>query len=291
VREQVLCGLGWTILRVWSTDWWFNAEEAIERLDSALNDALTFSRVGAVSKASEPNLPLIVTEGDTSADSAPKPMAPIDAIAPSTDPEEGAPDEENERTGIAPPVQPDLEQRRVVSSCELTNQPAHVFFATTDLSAIKADPDCFFEFIYRPTLQAMVDAVMDAEAPVRDDVLAQRVARAHGWLRTGARIREQIALHLRTLDRTEETSGTFLWKPGSIATRVPFRTPQSPDHRRSLAEISIAELADFVISHPKVLDEEDPPLVYARLMQVERLAAPSRERLQEAILRSQALGV
>ena len=60
-------------------------------LDSALNDALTLSRAGAVSKALEPNSPLIVTEGDPSADSAPKRMAPIDAIAPSTDPEEGAP--------------------------------------------------------------------------------------------------------------------------------------------------------------------------------------------------------
>jgi restriction endonuclease-like protein/uncharacterized protein DUF3320 len=288
VREQVLRGLGWTILRIWSTDWWFNAEEAIERLDLALNDALTLSRAGAVSKTPEPNSPLI-TEGDTSADSAPKPMAPIDAIALSTDPEEEAPDEENEPAGIAPPVQPDVDQRRVASSCELTNQSAHVFFATTDLSAIKADPDFFFEFTYRPTIQAMVDAVMDAEAPVRDDVLAQRVARVHGWLRTGARIREQFTLHLRTLDRTEETSGTFLWKPGSVAMRVPFRRPQGPDHRRGLAEISIAELADFVISHPDVLDEEDPPLVYARLMQVERLAAPSRERLLEAIARARTL--
>lgn len=66
VREQVLCGLGWTILRVWSTDWWFDAEEAIERLDSALNDAGGIERAGL---CGEPNLS-IVTEGDTSADSA-----------------------------------------------------------------------------------------------------------------------------------------------------------------------------------------------------------------------------
>jgi Protein of unknown function (DUF3320)/REase_MTES_1575/AAA domain len=289
VREQVLRGLSWTILRVWSTDWWFNTEEAIERLDSALNDALTVSRAATVPKAPEPNSPLIGTAGDTSADSEAKPISPIDAIAPSTDPEEGAPYEENERTDIAPPVQPNLDQRRVASSCELTNQPAHVFFATTVLSAIKADPNSFFEFTYRPTLQAMVNAVIDAEAPVREDVLAQRVARVHGWLRTGARIREQITLHLRTSDRTEETSGTFLWKPGSVAMRVPFRRPQGPDHRRGLAEISIVELADFVISHPDVLEEEDPPLVYARLIQVVRLAAPSRERLLEAIARARTL--
>jgi len=122
-------------------------------------------------------------------------------------------------------------------------------------------------------------------------VLAQRVARAHGWLRTGARIREQIAQHLRTLERTEETSGSFLWKPGTVASRVPFRMPRGPEHRRGLAEISIAELADFVITNSKVLDEDDPPLTYARLLRVERLAAPSRDRLREAITRGREIGL
>ncbi|ETR79079.1 hypothetical protein X566_11835 [Afipia sp. P52-10] len=45
----------------------------------------------------------------------------------------------------------------------------------------------------------------------------------------------------------------------------------------------MAELTDFVLSNPIVLDEDDPPLKYARLLQVERLTAPSRERLQEAM--------
>jgi hypothetical protein len=47
-------------------------------------------------------------------------------------------------------------------------------------------------------------------------------------------------------------------------------------------------LADFIAAHPGALDEEDPPLVYARLLKVKRLVGPSRERLQEATLRSQA---
>jgi hypothetical protein len=47
-------------------------------------------------------------------------------------------------------------------------------------------------------------------------------------------------------------------------------------------------LADFIAAHSGALDLEYPPLVCARLQQVERLAGPSRERLQEAILRSQA---
>jgi very-short-patch-repair endonuclease len=287
VREQVLRGLGWNILRIWSTDWWFNAEEAIERIHLALNEALALSRAAAASKPLQPGIPDDDSAGSSDFGSQPS------SADPGRFPRKGHGDPPGEK-GLKPDaslaVPPEIGERKVASLPGLVSKSADTLFAPADLSGIKADPDCFFEFSYRPTLQAMVDAVMAAEAPVRDDVLAQRVARAHGWLRTGPRIREQIALHLRGLDRTEETSGTFLWNPGSTAPRVPFR-PQGPDHRRSLADISIAELTDFVISHPAVLDEEDPPLVYARLMQVERLATPSRERLQEAISRARTLGV
>ena len=129
----------------------------------------------------------------------------------------------------------------------------------------------------------MIDAVMTAEAPVREDVLAQRIARAHGWSRTGARIRDQVARHLQNYERTDETPGSFLWQPGTVAPRIAFRRPLSSDHRRPLSEIALAELVDFVLSHPDGLNEDDPPLVYARLLEIDRLAAPSRERLEEAI--------
>lgn len=36
VREQVLRGLGWNILRVWSTDWWFDPHGATARLHEGL---------------------------------------------------------------------------------------------------------------------------------------------------------------------------------------------------------------------------------------------------------------
>jgi hypothetical protein len=73
----------------------------------------------------------------------------------------------------------------------------------------------------------------------------------------------------------------------SVSQRVPSRKPADPHHRRSLGEISNPELADFTAAHPAAF-KEDPPLVYARLLQVARLAGRSRERLQEAIQRSRA---
>ena len=40
LREQVLRGLGWEVLRIWSTDWWIDSESALERVDEELNKLL-----------------------------------------------------------------------------------------------------------------------------------------------------------------------------------------------------------------------------------------------------------
>jgi len=40
LREQVLRGLGWEVLRIWSTDWWIDSESALERVDSELKKML-----------------------------------------------------------------------------------------------------------------------------------------------------------------------------------------------------------------------------------------------------------
>ena len=45
-------------------------------------------------------------------------------------------------------------------------------FRQVDLSGFNTDPDRFYDVSYSPTIRAMVDAVREAEAPVRDDVLA-----------------------------------------------------------------------------------------------------------------------
>jgi very-short-patch-repair endonuclease len=44
LRQNVLEGLGWTILRIWSTDWWTNPERETERLHATLNACLEMNR-------------------------------------------------------------------------------------------------------------------------------------------------------------------------------------------------------------------------------------------------------
>lgn len=40
IRQSVMEGLGWTLFRVWATDWWTNPEKALEDLDGALRKRL-----------------------------------------------------------------------------------------------------------------------------------------------------------------------------------------------------------------------------------------------------------
>ena len=127
---------------------------------------------------------------------------------------------------------------------------------------------------------------MDAESPLPADVLAQRVARAHGWLRTGGRIRERIDLHLRGYDTTSESSGIFVWKKGHVVDVLRYRPSANEESRRAIADIPLAELASVVIDNQDLLDMPDPARDMARLLGVERLAATARARLDEAIARA-----
>ncbi|SJM95168.1 hypothetical protein CRENPOLYSF2_4670003 [Crenothrix polyspora] len=40
LREHVLRGLGWEVIRIWSTDWWIDSESALEHVDAQLHKLL-----------------------------------------------------------------------------------------------------------------------------------------------------------------------------------------------------------------------------------------------------------
>ncbi len=297
VREQVLRGLGWNILRVWSTDWWFDADGAAERLHAGLTALLTLHRQTAEGETAapagthwdmghevEPVVEEDMAEAEAEAEAEDVSVSEVPQGVSLSDPPAGE--------GTSAPTMPaaplSVAAPLPLSTGPESRTPAGPQYRLTDLAPFRADPDSFHEFSYRTTLKAMVEAVLDCEAPLREDILAQRISRAHGWLRTGGRIRERIALHLRDVDRTSESSGDFVWRKGTVAPVIDYRQTQDGDARRSILEIPIAELASVAVANPDLFDEPDPALAMARLLGVERLAATSRERLEEAIERGRA---
>ncbi|MFG1344604.1 DUF3320 domain-containing protein [Xanthobacter autotrophicus DSM 431] len=284
VREEVLRTLGWEILRVWSTDWWLDREGALSRLDDALNALLARSRQPEeVSPAPFPDDTFPTPELDTEE----TPSAGVASRAGCDAPEET---EQVEPVFAGVPFR---DAGAALAPADMASPPpttgaAHdgLFYRVTDLSSFTPQPDAFFEESYAPRLAAMVEAVLACEGPVREDVLAQRIARAHGWLRTGARIRAQIAPHLASQERTRESSGDFLWQAGTVRRILTYRAPSGGATRRGIDEIPLAELASVVANNAAVLAEKDSLLALARRIGFDRLGAATRVRLQEAIDRA-----
>jgi hypothetical protein len=281
VREQVLTGLGWNILRVWSTDWWYDSAGCAERLHGALEALLTNSRAAAGEPVAAAHWDMghevedveEIRNDDGAATS--EPAAAIPAIVQSELVSADVPS--------APPAQ--AVAPAPASAPAFPVDDADDRYRITDLALFAADPERFHDFAYRETLRAMVAAVIEGEGPLRTDILCQRIARAHGWLRTGAKIRERIDLHLGAFDRTQESSGEFIWKSGTVAEVRPYRSPANDDSRRAIPDIPLAELASVIQVNPDLLKEHDPARELARLLGVERLAAGPRARLDEAIAR------
>lgn len=291
VREQVLRGLGWNIVRVWSTDWWFDPEGCVKRLHADLIGLLDVSRRKSTQREGEEK----TTRWDMGheigpVDSQPTEQqatdqdAPIDDVPPASD--------QLDAELVTAPSEPykhaltEASALDSVTNPEETNHAVEGCYRLTDLTAFTVDPAQFYELSYRGTLQAMVDSVIEQEGPLREDVLAQRIARAHGWLRTGNKIRERIEWHLQDIERTTESGGNFIWKKGTIVDLLDYRPPFNLNARRAIADIPIAELASVVLANKDLLNQSDPALDLARLLGVERLAAVSRFRLDEAISRA-----
>lgn len=63
VRGAILMGLGWNLVRLWSTEWWVDKEGALQKLHAALNELLESSRkdIAVKPEANEPHAePLLV---------------------------------------------------------------------------------------------------------------------------------------------------------------------------------------------------------------------------------------
>ncbi len=289
VREQVLTGLGWRIIRVWSTDWWYDAAGCAERLHAALEMLLEDGRARrAVDSGTTAHWNMGheveglegIRDDETAAQV--EDSGPVSGIA-----ETELASAEGQLVSSETPAVSSGPIVETASAKAVTAAPAAPdnLYRITDLSAFAADPDRFFDFAYRDTLREMIATVIEIESPLRTDILYQRIARAHGWLRTGGRIRNRIELHLREFDRTSEASGEFIWKAGTISELHPYRVPADDGARRAIPDIPLAELAAVVRDNPALLDEPDPARELAQLLGVERLAAGSRARLDEAIAR------
>ena len=248
VRGAILRGLGWQLVRLWSTDWWVDKAGALLRLDVALNGLLEKSRQTVSVEVS------------------------VDGLLPATE-EMTAPVIE---VDITMPVEPPTHRE----------QPLRAEYRVADLSSLDAviDGEQFHVPAYTPVLRQVIEHVLRHEAPIRDALLVQRIARAHGFQRTGRLIRDRV-LELAELHHHVENAGPdeiFVWHAEhDVIGWATYRVPVTADDARAIEDVAAQEIRIAAA----IIDAADPALEVARLLGVRRLTGVARERI-ERILRT-----
>jgi hypothetical protein len=279
LRERVLRGLGWRIHRVWSLDWWVNADRAMKSLQAALLVDLESDRASIVeSEASEPaavhfpDLP------------APPQLPPeTDFLRPepanTNEDEADVPTEPRERyADLAPAV-------ALEPPAQVPSESDERRYQVTDLTAagFTLDRELFYDVSYRSNLRRMIAHIISTEGPIFDDLLVVRMARAHGFGRAAGKIREIVlGLVEHRFPKSAEDGRKIYWPEGADKARFPaFRVGSLED--RDHVDIPLVELAS--LAKRFIADGAEPheaAVMMGRELGLARLREAARARFEEA---------
>jgi hypothetical protein len=114
-----------------------------------------------------------------------------------------------------PPDAPSVAAAEVIPATPAaTLAPPEAALVAQTMPAVDAAK--FYEEGYRNVLRAIIAAELARSGPLRIDRLAQRVARLHGFQRTGREIQDRVAAAIPlACRRTEDSAGVFVWPSGA----------------------------------------------------------------------------
>ncbi|WP_411846617.1 DUF3320 domain-containing protein [Roseibacillus persicicus] len=205
VRQEVLSGLGWDLVRIWSTDWWYDKQNSLDKLHNQLSELLEQSREKSAEQETQ--------EGESlSAEGV------VDLSAMNLE-ETGNTDSE----------------RRVVPYEE----------AQLERFAEQISGERFKEKAYEPVLLSLTKELIEVESPISEKLLSKKISQSHGFGRTGRLIRERILeiAEQNYPNLEERVGGSFFWRTVEERDTLSVcRRPKEGQSSRSLDNISEVEI-------------------------------------------------
>lgn len=271
VRHIVLEQLGWRLLRIWSTDFFLDERTSVAKLDANLRHLLEEDRKKAAQASAEAEARAeaeAAAEAATAADAgrtrARRPEPEMAEAQAESDPGAArSPAEEKHewdapRDGAAPRASADQTaawraEAEAVRPMSATPRPAAVPPVSQQVARAArpakgvdepdpASPDLarFHDPSYLPQLKAMAATIIDAEGPITLKRLSDRIARAHGFERTGKQIKSTVwdaCKRIRRYAATPDGHKVF-WPEGvSPQPTLPFRGLLVAGERREWKEV------------------------------------------------------
>jgi hypothetical protein len=158
-------------------------------------------------------------------------------------------------------------------------------YVITDFSASGLRPDAsrFYDGDYRMVLRRMIALVVATEAPIYEDMLVDRIARAHGFQRPGNNIYQTInGMIGREFTRSKDDDRVVIWNGVQKNTPSPYR--ESSHGVRSHADIPISELASLAAPFIRLrMSDEEVLRRMADHFQLGRLREATRDRFRNAL--------
>ncbi|AGT08841.1 DUF3320 domain-containing protein [Paracoccus aminophilus] len=289
VRQAVLEGLGWNILRIWSTEWFRAPQATLEIIDQSLHKLLDADRARRLTEAAKhaqasaeaselESEPAMQAEPEAADHDAMPEIHLVEAAEP-VDAAPDAPEEAATETPVPPVPHPQFADAARPAS-EGVSESVSEAAPTQSKPRPALDPDRFFEESYGPVLVQLMADLLAEQAPVTADNLAKQVTQAHGWQRTGGRIRARIDQLLPAFAQSDEAGTAFVWPTSGPQARVPFRG-MADRTARDISRHEIASLLDRI--GVEVAQSEDPALELARQMGIARLSKDTRLYLEACL--------
>jgi very-short-patch-repair endonuclease len=265
IRQQILEDRGWTIHRVWSTDWFQEPEATLRRTLEAVERARELRGAGRDAEPgirAEPGIEEVL-EAAQEPDLDPNPV-----IAAGEGPDADADTE----AGPSVAADPDLEAApyleadfRVRLTCEPHDAP-------------------------RQELMAIVTRIVEMEGPVHMDEVARRLAAVWRRGRAGSRVQEAVQWALRNAEAegSVERDGRFVWSTKGVNFRPRSRRRVASPTLRQPRMIPPLEmqvgLREIVQGHVGILPGEASALL-SRVLGFDSLSSELKEAFYRQIQR------
>lgn len=248
LRQSVLEGLGWKLHRIWSTDWVYEREREMTRLEEAIEAACSAQPVAA-------RVPSV---------------APV-RLETAVPANQGG-------GGPSPPSASVSGDRQVDSTPVIPYQKAR-------LDPVSSRPEDIYGAAYASHLGGLVLRALSAEAPVHVDELTRRVVTAFGGGRISDRSRRRVLEAIPA--STYVVDGEFVWERAANRRNwTDVRVPPSGEDARDLELIALEEIgaaARWVLTSNLSLDVDDLVRQTARLFRIQRLGQKVEERVRQGV--------
>ena len=253
---SVLEGLGWSIVRVWSMDWWDNSRKELARLLTILEKAKEQSANAL--KENEREEPAVSESNESPAPSAEEQAAPDEAP-------------QNEAVPESAAILPEESQSHS-SECVVP-------YIAAELKALSLTTEDLVQPACRKMVKDAVRAVIETEAPVSEARLLHRVVQSFGITRSTSKVQTYLSELIASLglNSTIQYEDRIIWK-----------AEQSPDNyslirvcgegnaKRDIKEIPVQEAANAVclVLHEQIsMSRDDLIKESAKLMGFARLGS------------------